>query len=166
MIRSIALTCGLLFSALCLGNPVVHSADCSPKLEGYQQFLLVLKKDQDIGSSILACLQQAKLNSAIISGIGTVLNPLIAYYEPVTKQYVTKRYRGFYQMNALMGNMSELNGKKNLHLHITVGKSSHKALSGHFIKAIVGANAEIVVTPIKEKWRRQYDKSTQMNLFK
>ena len=66
----------------------------------------------------------------------------------------------------LTGNISTLNGKVYLHLHITVGRSDYSALAGHLLSATLNGAGEFIVEDFTDTVVRVYDPSIGLNCYK
>lgn len=122
------------------------------KMKGIEKpFILVLKKGENISDAILQCVQDAAIPSATLSGLGALESPTLSYFNHDTKKYQEKTLPGVLELVALSGNVTESNGKKISHLHVALSDEHYQMIGGHLAKATIGATAEIVVVPLKNK---------------
>lgn len=87
---------------------------------------------------------QKQITAGEISGLGAVNEATLRYFTPATKQYVDKTFCEQMEVSNLIGNISVVNGKPLLHLHITLGRSDYSALAGHLMEANVRGACELL----------------------
>lgn len=92
-----------------------------------------------------------KITAGQISGIGATNEATLRFFNPDTKSYVDKTFTGQMEISNLSGNISEVEGKPMLHLHITLGKSDYSALAGHLSDAKIRGAGEFFIHPINSK---------------
>ena len=66
----------------------------------------------------------------------------------------------------LTGNISQMDGKTYLHLHITVGRSDYSALAGHLLSATLNGAGEFVVEDFGTPITRVYIPEIGLNCYK
>lgn len=69
------------------------------------------------------------------------------------------------EIAALTGNVSEMDGKIYLHLHVTLGRTDYTALAGHLLSARINGAGEIFITPFDAATPRRYDPETGLNIY-
>jgi MFS family permease len=62
-----------------------------------------------------------------------------------SREYLTRRFEGDFEIGALTGNFSELDGKPYLHCHAVIGARDFAAFTGHLTRGIVSVTCEIQV---------------------
>lgn len=128
-------------------------------------FLLVMKRKDDILSTLLASFSKGSGKCWSISGIGAIENPTIAYYNLQTKQYEKKQYEGIFEIASLNGNISFFQEKPIAHVHVVLGTQNHEAIAGHLVEGSVGVTLELTVVPLAKPRTRSFDQETGLNLF-
>ena len=84
------------------------------------------------------------IRTAVVSGIGTLQNPVIGYFMEEKGAYKKIELSGMYEITSLEGNISLKDGHLFTHIHINLGDADGKILGGHLIKGNVYV-AEIVI---------------------
>lgn len=105
------------------------------------------------------------IRSAAVTGIGAVDEATLRFYDPATKRYVDRRFEEQMEIASLAGNVSEMEGKVYLHLHVTLGRSDYTALAGHLLSARINGAGEIFITPFDAVTPRRYDPVTGLNIY-
>lgn len=145
-----------------LGHNVYTVHDCKRLRHWHPHpFLLVLYKDEPLIDSIQQCIHDAKLKSAVISsGIGTLDNVTISYYDKDDKKkFLDRFFKGPFELVTLTGNITWNHNRPNpqVHLHATLGQRNYSVIGGHLKDAMVTVNAEILVSPFSTRFVRYPD---------
>lgn len=115
--------------------------------------------------AILKHMNDSKLFSASLSGLGAIEDPELAYYNMETKKYETKKFPGIFEIASLNGNISFSEGKLFPHIHVVIGNNQYQAFAGHLMRGIVGATLEITVVPLHRLLYRKFDPEIGLNLI-
>lgn len=121
--------------------------------------------DEVIGSVMAVCRKEA-VKLGTVSGIGAVNRAVIGLFRTDTKEYVKSELRREFEITALIGNVSTMDGETYLHLHATLADEKHQAFGGHLNEADVSATAEIVVDVMEGEVDRAFDANVGLNLIK
>lgn len=123
----------------------------------------------DKGEEIFSCVEQVCVENGIksgtVSGLGTTDDIVMGVYDIASKSFFPNRFCEFMEITNLTGNVTTLNGKTYIHLHITTADKSGRAYGGHLKTAVVGATAEIFITSLGGELCRRYDEETGLNIF-
>lgn len=77
-----------------------------------------------VEEAIAALCRDLDIRSAAITGIGAVDEATLRFYNPATKRYVDRRFEEQMEIASLTGNVSQMDGKCYLHLHVTLGRAT------------------------------------------
>jgi len=88
-----------------------------------------------VEEAIAALCRDLDIRSAAVTGIGAVDEATLRFYNPATKRYVDRRFEEQMEIASLTGNVSQMDGKCYLHLHVTLGRADYTALAGHLLSA-------------------------------
>ncbi len=124
-----------------------------------------LDKGEEIFSSLLRFCEENEIRVGIVNGIGTADDTVMGVYDLENKAFCPERYTYFMEISALSGNVSTMNGKTYLHLHITAAGKDGVTRAGHLQSATVGATAEIFIRKLDGELSRVYDEETGLNIF-
>ena len=161
----------LVFCLIAKGIPInpqssaIDCHSCSSLKPAKTPFILVLNQGDSLIESILQCANSTELKSASISGVGALKDPMIAYYNLETKQYETQKFEGIYELAALDGNITFVEGKRTAHIHVVLGDRKHQAFAGHLIEGTVGITAEITIIPLEYPIHRKMNPRLGINLI-
>ena len=104
--------------------------------------------------------------SGVVSGIGAIRLATFRFLNPETKAYVDKEFDEQMEITNLIGNISELDGKLYLHVHVTAALSDCTCVGGHLLDAEVNGACELLVESFgSTHLPRVFDKETGLNLY-
>ena len=112
------------------------------------------------------CLQEGIL-AGRVGGIGAISEATFRFLNPETKKYVDKVFQEQMEITNLTGNISELEGKPYLHLHLTCSRSDYSCIGGHLLEARINGACELFVEDLgrSAKVGRRPDPQTGLNIY-
>jgi uncharacterized protein len=125
-----------------------------------------LKKGDEILQSLTDFCNQNNVKSGRITAIGATNKCMFAFFSLDDKQYRYKAFEGGYEITAINGDITTLNGQSFLHLHANICDEDFKAYGGHLAYAYVSATCEFVIEDFEEEITRELDPETGLNLIK
>lgn len=139
----------------------VNKASCQKLANTTHPFVLVLDSGDDLIPSISQCARDAKLKGAMISGLGQVQNPTLAYFssDPKAKPTLTN-FAGFYELASLNGNITNNAGQHYTHVHAVLADKQFHGIAGHVNDAKVGLTVEVTIIPFTSAVERMVDAET------
>ncbi len=137
----------------------------------YKRFENTIVARLDKGDEIVSSLEKLCVNENIqlgmVSGLGAVNDVTIGIFNTEEKTYYGRECKGDYEIASLTGNITQMNEKPYLHLHITIGNTkTNEIYGGHLTKALISATGEIFITIIPGKVGREFSKEIGLNLMK
>jgi len=127
-------------------------------------YLVVLDKGDEITSSLAKFVADEGLQGGSIKGIGGVTNVTLGFFDTTGKEYLRKEFNGFYELAALLGDISLVDGKPFCHIHAVISDSDMNAYAGHLLNAEISVTCEIIVTP-GQPAQRKLNKEIGLNLL-
>ena len=124
-----------------------------------------IDKGEEIVEQLKALVAREHIRLASVEAIAGVSELEFGIYDPVEHRYHPHALSGFFEVVSLMGNVTEMDGKPYLHLHISVSDESGRLQGGHLNRAVVGATCEMIIRPIDGAVDRRHDDDTGLNLF-
>lgn len=106
-----------------------------------------------------------RITAGQISGIGATNDATLRFFNPDTKDYVDKTFTEQMEISNLSGNISEVEGKPMLHLHVTLGRSDYSALAGHLSDAKIRGAGEFFIDPINSKVVKVNNEDVGLNFY-
>ena len=90
-----------------------------------------LDKDELLLESLTKYAKENKIKTAEISFIGAVQNVNVMYFNQSKKEYDKHEFEGGHEVLNGLGNISLLDGKPFVHIHMTVADKNGRAFGGH-----------------------------------
>lgn len=90
-----------------------------------------LDKDELLLESLTKYAKENKIKTAEISFIGAVQNVNVMYFNQSKKEYDKHEFEGGHEVLNGLGNISLLDGKPFVHIHMTVADKNGSAFGGH-----------------------------------
>ena len=127
---------------------------------------LVLRLDvgDEIVESIRYACEKHGVSCGVINGIGAAKSAVLGVYDVLNQSYNGKNIDEFCEIASLNGNVSTMNGELYLHLHSVLG-GDRGVYAGHLQSAVIGATAEIFITPLKGTIDRKRNEEIGINIF-
>lgn len=139
------------------------------KMYSYKQagdkYIVSIHTGEEIVKALTSFCEEKKIKSGTISGLGAINEVALRFFNPATKKYVDKVFREQMEISNLTGNISIMDGKEYLHMHITVGGADYSARAGHLLSAILNGAGEFVVEDFGEKVERTHNPSLGLNCY-
>lgn len=130
------------------------------------KILVRLDPGEEVVTGVAAVCEKENVRLGAVSGIGAVNKAVVGLFKPDTKEYVSDTLEKPFEITALTGNISEMDNKLYLHLHITLADVEHNCFGGHLNEAIVSATAEIWIDVVKGGIDRKFNETIGLNLLK
>lgn len=130
-----------------------------------QNQLLILKRGDELISSIKKYCQKNKIDSAWFTGLGAASKAKLAIYDLENKEYIFKDVQGPFEITNITGNVGTKDGEIAVHCHITLSNKDMDCIGGHVDNLEVSGTCEIIFRPLEKKIIRKYDSDTGLNLI-
>ncbi|MFN7088430.1 MAG: PPC domain-containing DNA-binding protein [Candidatus Paceibacteria bacterium] len=108
--------------------------------------------------------KKVKMPGAWFWGIGAAEMLNIAFYDLKLKKYVTKQYRGVFEILNITGNISKKGKEYFIHAHGTFSRPNYSTIGGHIVDFRVGGTCEIYIAKLGSL-KRGFDAKTGLNLL-
>jgi len=133
-------------------------------LKTEEGWLLVLERGEEVVEAITSFVKEKGLEGGQIRAIGGVADVTLGWYDLDAKEYRKKRFEGNFELVALLGNVSLVDGEVFCHLHAAVSGPDYALRGGHLFEARVSITAEVEIRPGPRVERRR-DDFTALNLL-
>lgn len=117
-------------------------------------YQLRLLTGEEIVTSLIDFVQKIRIKSGVIWGLGAGKEIVLGWYDLKDKVYHRRRFRGEYEICALMGNIAWEDQKTICHIHTVISNRRFGTYGGHLFDGKVGATCEITILPGRKRlWR-------------
>ncbi len=127
-------------------------------------YTLRLDYGEDFLAELKKFLVKNKVKGGWLTGLGALINPEIAYYDLDKEKYLTKKFKGKFEVLNLTGNAARFNTDVILHIHIILGKKNFSTAGGHLMGGKVGGTLEVFLN-MGQILRREREKNTGLNIL-
>lgn len=128
-------------------------------------YVIRLDKGDEIVASLKSLCKSNSITLGWVSGIGAVNKATIGLFETETKRYLSSELSGDFEITALSGNISTMDGEIYLHLHATLSDIKHQTFGGHLNSAFISATGELIVSSIEGAVDREFSSEIGLNLM-
>ncbi|MBB6330221.1 putative DNA-binding protein with PD1-like motif [Chryseobacterium sediminis] len=128
-------------------------------------YLVSLNNHSNIVETLTDFIQTQNIQAGEVTGIGAVSEATLRFFNPTTKKYVDKTFKEQMEVTNISGNISEIEGKLTIHLHITLGREDYTALAGHLLEAKIQGAAEFILYPLNTRVIKIKNEETGINLY-
>ena len=129
-------------------------------------WVIRLETGERIVETLAAFCGKKKIRAGSFAGIGTCRGAELGFFDWEKKVYRWKKLKGDFEITALVGNVSLLEGKPLVHAHVTLGGRDFRAWAGHLKEAETLATCEIVLTPFPGELSRIPDAASGTSKLK
>lgn len=131
-----------------------------------QGWVVRLNKGDEVVDCLTRLVEEEDIRLASVSGLGAAGDVTVGVFNTSTKEYHTRRCQGEYEISALVGNVTRMDGKPYLHLHITIGNPvTGEVHAGHLTACVISATAEIFVQNWDGTVGRTFSPEVGLNLL-
>lgn len=124
-----------------------------------------IDRGEEIITALSEVCEQEQIKLGRVSAIGAVDQAVIGIFEPALKKYHSTKFTGDFEITSLAGNITSMNGKPYIHLHINLADSDHHTWGGHLTEAIVSVTCEVIIEKFGGEVDRSFDPASGVNLL-
>jgi len=124
-----------------------------------------IDKGEEVIEKITFVSEKEGIKLGSISGIGATDNVKIGLFDPIKKKYFSQELIGNFEIAPLSGNISKMDGKMYLHIHINVCDEKQNSFGGHLNHAYVSATCEVVIDIFDGEIDRKFSDDVGLNLI-
>ena len=127
--------------------------------------VLRLEVGDEITSSVQKVAEDLGVLSASVSGIGATDDFTVGVFDMGKRDYERFSYKGNHEINTLIGNITQKDGKPYVHLHLTATGKEGKVVGGHLLSGVISLTAEIFIHVFDARLIRERDEKLCINLI-
>ena len=122
-----------------------------------ETIVVVLGPGEEILSSLLEVASAHDIRGGSLTGLGSVSEAEIAFFDPEKKDYVPRTFKEPMEIGHLTGNFSILEDERHVHVHVTLAGPELIAFSGHLNRGVTGTACEIYIRKLSREIQRVND---------
>ena len=132
-----------------------------------QGYVMRLDPGEEIVEQLTALAERENVRLGCVSALGAANDVTIGIFSTGEKQYHSRRYQGDFEISALVGSVTRMEGKPYLHLHITIGNLvTGEVHAGHLTSCTISATLELFLQVWDGQVDRQFSDQVGLNLFR
>jgi len=124
-----------------------------------------MEDGEDFFEDLKKVAEKENFSGVIISALGQFKDVEVAYYQKEKKEYITKTFKGPFEITNLSGNISWEGKNPVFHIHVVLGSSNFSTISGHLKSAKVNATLEMFILKSPIKLIKIKDEKTGLKLL-
>lgn len=129
--------------------------------------VLRIQKGEEILNCIQTVCETENITLGSVTGLGAVGEVTLGVFNREKFAYEKQSYVGDMEIASCIGNISTMEGKTYLHIHMVVGNVTKDIChAGHLNRAIVSLTGEFILHKINGVVEREYSPEVGLNLFK
>lgn len=108
-------------------------------------YAVKIERGEEIIATLSEFAARVGIRAGALSGLGAAGDLELGYFVRPTKQYVRRTFDREYEIGALIGNFSELEGRPYPHCHVVIGGDDFVAYTGHLFRGVVTVTCEVQI---------------------
>jgi predicted DNA-binding protein with PD1-like motif len=125
-----------------------------------------IDKGEEILSVITKIIEKENIKLGSVSAVGAINYLKAGLFEPKEKNYLVNVFEKDMEIVSFIGNITAMNGKPYIHVHIAAADSVGKTVGGHLSAAVVSLTAEMIINIYNGEVGRAFDGDIGLNLLK
>jgi predicted DNA-binding protein with PD1-like motif len=128
-------------------------------------YVIRLDAGEKVVESLLSLCERDGIGSGFFNGLGAVGEAELGHFDMATGAYSWVKLSGSFEIVALYGNVTVVDGKPFIHAHAALGDNTFAVRGGHLREAVVSVTCEITLTRFKDEIGRKKDEATGLFLL-
>ena len=129
--------------------------------------VLRIQKGEEIFTCLKEVCEKEPITLGSVTGLGAVGEVTLGVFNRENFAYEKQTYTGDMEIASCVGNISTMEGKNYLHIHMVVGNVTDGIChAGHLNRAVVSLTGEFILHKIEGTVEREYSPEVGLNLFK
>ena len=132
------------------------------------QIVLRIDRGEEVMETIVKLCEKEKIKLGSIVGLGAADHLVMGLYDVEKQKFSEIKLDKPLEITSIVGNITEMEGKPYLHVHINAADSEGRAYGGHLKEVVISGTSELFITVIDGHVGREKDSitNTGLNLFK
>lgn len=130
-----------------------------------EHYVIRMDPGEEILETLMKICEKENILCANVSAIGALSEFTVGVYKVSDKKYYSNHFEMPSEITALIGTITEMDGKPYIHLHLTAADEEGRAYGGHLNMGKISATCEMVITLMKGHVRRKKNEHIGLNFF-
>ncbi|MFQ6674204.1 MAG: PPC domain-containing DNA-binding protein [Fidelibacterota bacterium] len=119
-----------------------------------RNLVVSLERGDRLVESLTRVARDGDFTSATFSGIGSVTDVTLGYYDVSEEAYVKRHFPDTYELVSCLGNISMKEESPFVHAHVAISGRDYRPHSGHLFEATVAVVGELAIWPLGAEIQR------------
>jgi predicted DNA-binding protein with PD1-like motif len=128
-------------------------------------YQLRLMPGEEIVETLAGFVRSRRIKSGFLTGIGAAENIVLGCYDPKTKTYHKRTFKGDNEVAAVVGNVGWLKKDPACHIHAVISRPNLATFAGHLFSGTVTVTLEVALVPGTRRLAREPDPLSGLNLL-
>ncbi len=129
------------------------------------EHVLAFEPGEKVLETLTSYLAKNSIMAARFVAIGGLKQFQLRYFNTKTMQYEHRDFQEQVEVDSLIGNVAEYEGKPYIHAHIVVSNADYHSYTGHLGEGIVEPTLDLFLTPLDGVLKREKDERTGLGLL-
>lgn len=129
------------------------------------EHVLAFEPGEKVLETLTAYLAENAIMAAKFVAIGGLKQFQLRYFNTRTMQYEHRDFEEQVEVDSLIGNVADNEGKPYIHAHIVVSTAEYRAYTGHLGEGVVEPTLEVFLTQLDATLKREKDERTGLALL-
>ena len=130
---------------------------------GYYQ--LRLMPGEEIMETLAGFVRSRRIKSGFLTGIGAAEDITLGCFNPKTRAYHKRTFKGDNEVAAIVGNVAWLKQAPACHIHAVISRPNLTTFAGHLFSGTVTVTLEVSLVPGTRRLARRPDPFSGLNLL-
>ena len=126
---------------------------------------LRLMSGEEIVEIISGFVRKQRIKSGFLTGIGAAEDITLGCFDPKTKTYHKRTFKGDNEVAAIVGNVGWLVKAPACHIHAVISRPNLTTFAGHLFSGTVTVTLEVALVPGTRRLARKPDPLFGLNLL-
>ncbi len=126
---------------------------------------LRLMPGEEIVETLAGFVRSRRIKSAFLTAVGAAENIALGCFDPKTKVYHKRLFKGDHEIAALVGNVAWVGKNPVCHIHAVISTPRLATYAGHLFCGTVTVTLEVALVPGTRRLQRKPDPFSGLNLL-
>ena len=126
---------------------------------------LRLMPGEEIMATLVGFVRRQRIKSGFLTGIGAAEDIMLGCFDPKTRAYHKRVFRGDHEVAALVGNVAWVGKDPVCHIHAVISTPRLVTFAGHLFSGTVTVTLEVALVPGTRRLGRKPDPLSGLNLL-
>jgi len=128
-------------------------------------YQLRLMPGEEIVETLAGFVRSHRIKSGFLTGIGAAEDVVLGCFDPKTKAYHKRTFKGDHEVAALVGNVAWAGKEPVCHIHAIISNPRLATFAGHLFSGTVTVTVEVALVPGTRRLARKPDPLSGLNLL-